>query len=253
LLIVAYGQTSLQLGFIQNVYSFVSTCTGILVGLAVMKVRRLKPFICAGAILFMVAFGLLVRYRGSVDGSTHELAGYIGAEVVLGVGAGCFSYPTQAAVQARTKHERVAVVTGLYLAAFRVGSAIGSAISGAVWTQRMLPTLNRFIADPDIALSFYTTPLTVYSLYPIGSDVRTGAIEAYREVARILSIIGICLSALIIVWAFLLRDPKLGNTQSLENAEELERAGSQASSVDTFEKEKYDYYPWYKRIWFKFA
>jgi SIT family siderophore-iron:H+ symporter-like MFS transporter len=196
----------------------------------------------------MVAFGLLVRYRGSVDGSTHELAGYIGAEVVLGVGAGFFSYPTQAAVQARTKHERVAVVTGLYLASFRVGNAIGSAISGAVWTQRMLPTLNKYIADPTIALSFYSQPLTVVNQYPLGSDVRTGAIEAYREVARILSIIGICLSALIIVWAFLLRDPKLGNTQSLDNAEEEEQA-----SVSEFEKEKYDYYPWYKRIWYKLA
>lgn len=245
-LIVAFDQTTRNTAFIQNVYSFVSTCTGILVGVAVMRVRRLKAFICFGAVLFMVAFGLLVRFRGSASASTKELAGYIAAEVVLGIGAGFFSYPTQAAVQARTKHERVAVVTGLYLASFRVGNAIGSAISGAVWTQRMLPTLTRYISDPTVASAFYAAPLTVVGQYPIGTPERTGAIEAYREVAKILSIIGICLSALIIVWALLLRDPKLGNTQSLEHAEE--------ESINSVEKEEdYSGLPAWKRFWKKLA
>ena len=245
-LIVAFDQTTRNTAFIQNVYSFVSTCTGILVGVAVMRVRRLKAFICFGAVLFMVAFGLLVRFRGSASASTKELAGYIAAEVVLGIGAGFFSYPTQAAVQARTKHERVAVVTGLYLASFRVGNAIGSAISGAVWTQRMLPTLTRYISDPTVASAFYAAPLKVVGQYPIGTPERTGAIEAYREVAKILSIIGICLSALIIVWALLLRDPKLGNTQSLEHAEE--------ESINSVEKEEdYSGLPAWKRFWKKLA
>lgn len=52
----------------------------------------------------MLGFGLLVRYRGNANGG--ELAGYIAAEVLLGIGAGMFTYPTQAAVQARSKHER---------------------------------------------------------------------------------------------------------------------------------------------------
>ena len=81
--------------------------------------------------------------------------------------------------------------------------------------------------------------------YPIGTPERTGAIEAYREVAKILSIIGICLSALIIVWAFLLRDPKLGNTQSLDNAEE--------ESINSVEKEEHERMPAWKRFWSKLA
>jgi SIT family siderophore-iron:H+ symporter-like MFS transporter len=90
-----------------------------------MRVRRLKPFIVAGCCLFAVAFGLLIRYRGSA--ASGEVSGVIGAQVVLGIGesmrywkrdqsnqsltrvcsaGGLFSYPTQASVQARTKHER---------------------------------------------------------------------------------------------------------------------------------------------------
>lgn len=219
LLIIGFDQTTRNTGFIQNIYSFVSTFTGILCGFLVMRFRRVKIFICFGSVMFMVSFGLLVRYRGSVTAASHELAGYVGAELLLGIGAGFFSYPTQAAVQARTRHEHVAVVTGLYLAAYRVGSAVGNAIAGAVWTQRMPATLADNIANVTVASGFYLDPLTYVLAYPLGTPERTGAITAYGDVARILSIIGICLSALIIVWALLLKNDLMGDTQSREDAE----------------------------------
>lgn len=245
LLIVGFDQTTRNTGFIQNIYSFVSTFTGILCGFLVMRYRRVKPFICFGAVMFMVAFGLLVRYRGSVTAASHELAGYIGAELVLGIGAGFFSYPTQAAVQARTKHEHVAVVTGLYLASYRVGSAVGNAIAGAVWTQRMPITLANNIADPVVAAGFYATPLTYVLQFPLGTPERTGAINAYGEVARILSIVGICLSALIIVWAFLLKDDIMGDSQSREDAE----VESVDDSVNEEKQEAMRAAPWWKKAW----
>ena len=53
----------------------------------------------------MVAFGLLIRFRGGGSSSSH--AAIVGAQVVLGIGAGFFSYPTQASIQACSSHERV--------------------------------------------------------------------------------------------------------------------------------------------------
>lgn len=49
----------------------------------VYRVRRLKPFIVAGVLLFVVAFGLLIRYRG---GSMASHSGIIGAQILLGIG-----------------------------------------------------------------------------------------------------------------------------------------------------------------------
>lgn len=234
-LIIAFNQTPRNTAFIQNTYSFTSTVIGITTGLVVVRFRRLKPFIVAGVCIFMIGFGLLVRFRGNADGG--ELAGYIAAEILLGIGAGMFTYPTQAAVQAQTKHERMAVVTGLYLASFRVGNAIGSAISGAVWTQRMLPTLTSQIGNATIAANFYGNPYATVLQYPYGTPERTGAIEAYREVQRILAIIGLCLCVPLILFALLLRDPKLGKEQSLANAEmnDEEKAGQQRA---------YKWYSW---------
>jgi len=76
-------------------------------GLVVMKVRRLKAFIIFGSLTYTVAFGLLIRYRGGHN--TSQVSGVIGAEVLLGLGAGFFTYPAIASVQARTKHKSESV------------------------------------------------------------------------------------------------------------------------------------------------
>lgn len=66
-----------------NVYSFVSTLVGLTLGLVARYLRRVKWLIVIGACLFVVAFGLLIRFRGGH--STSDFAGIIAAEVVLGI------------------------------------------------------------------------------------------------------------------------------------------------------------------------
>lgn len=77
---------------VQNIYSFTSVVIGVCLGFIIRKVRRLKWFIVAGTLLFVLAFGLLIRYRGGY--SVSDFAGLVGAEVVLGI-AGKFykQYP----------------------------------------------------------------------------------------------------------------------------------------------------------------
>lgn len=69
---------------ITSLYSFVSVITGVILGFIVIRVRQLKPFIVAGTVLFTVAFGILIHYRGGASGSSHS--GVIGAQVLLGIG-----------------------------------------------------------------------------------------------------------------------------------------------------------------------
>src|SRR5690606_25854053 len=108
------------------------------------KVRRLKIFIVIGTCLFMVAFGLLIRYRG--DANTSSRAGVIGAQVLLGIAGGMFPYPAQASLQTALKHEHLAVMTGVYLATYNLGSAFGTSVSGAIWTQVLPGQLNERFA-----------------------------------------------------------------------------------------------------------
>lgn len=84
MLYVSFDESILSATRITSLYSFVSVITGVVLGLIVMKVRQLKPFIVAGTMLFMVAFGILIYFRGGVASSSHS--GVIGAQVLLGIG-----------------------------------------------------------------------------------------------------------------------------------------------------------------------
>ncbi|KAF5496474.1 Siderophore iron transporter 1 [Colletotrichum fructicola] len=214
--IVAFDFSIASATRITSLYSFCSVITGFILGFIVFKVRRLKYFIIAGTMLFMVAFGLLIHYRGSPSGQS----GVIGAQVLLGIAGGMFPYPAQASLQASLKHEHLAIMTGLYLATYNIGSAFGNTISGAIWTQVLPGVLEDKLAplgNTTLAELTYGSPFSVVVEYPVGTPERTAIIDAYQSVQRLLTITGICLTVPLICFAFLLRNPKLNDEQTLAN------------------------------------
>lgn len=219
-LIVAFDFSILGATRILSLYSFCSVLVGFILGAVVYRIRRLKGFIIAGTILFLVAFGLLIHYRGSPTSSGQS--GVIGAQVVLGFAGGLFPYPAQASIQAATQHEHLAVITGLFLACYNVGSALGNTVSGAIWTQ-VLPNqleknLNGF-GNSTLARATYASPFVVAASYPVGTDIRAGIINAYQYTQRLLCITGICLCVPLIAFSLCLRDPRLPDEQSRPEAE----------------------------------
>lgn len=215
-LFVAFGESVESSTRISSLYSFVSVLSGTGLGLIVFYVRRLKGFIVFGTCLFMVAFGILIRFRGGSDGKS----GIIGAEVLLGFAGGLFPYPTQANIQSATKHEHLAVITGIFLAAYNIGSAIGGAIAGAIWSQVLPGKLEAALGNATLATSVYGDPITFAEDYAWDTPERQAAVGAYRSTQRLLCITGICLCIPLIAFSLVLRDPKLGKEQSLPNAEE---------------------------------
>lgn len=227
---VAFDESIKSATRIQNLYSFVAVLTGFFLGFVVLKVRQFKPFILAGVTLFLVAFGLLIRYRGSPSSSSHS--GIIGAQVLLGFAGGLFTYPTQASIQVATQHEHLAVVTGIFLAFYNIGSALGGSVSGAIWTQVLPKKLENNLAgfgNATLATAVYGNPFGFILEYPVGTPERSAVIDAYQSAQRLLCITGICLTVPLIVFAAFLRNPRLGNTQSLPEAE----GGKDASTVST--------------------
>lgn len=80
---------------------------GVILGLIVTKVRRLKGFIVTGCCLFATAFGILIRFRSR---TSVQVGGVIAADIILGIGGGMFSYPRLVSVQSRIKHARVSTL-----------------------------------------------------------------------------------------------------------------------------------------------
>jgi SIT family siderophore-iron:H+ symporter-like MFS transporter len=122
----------------------------------------------------------------------------------------------------------VAIVTGIYLATYNIGSAFGNTVSGAMW-QNIIPSeLTRQTGNSSLAATVYADPFTFALSFPVGTPERDAVVQAYRHVQRLLCIAGICLSILLVGFSLAIRNPKLGKEQSLEHAE----------SMDTVDKEK---------------
>jgi SIT family siderophore-iron:H+ symporter-like MFS transporter len=67
---------------------------------------------------------------------------------------------------------------------------------------------------------WYASPLDLLATHPPGDPDRDAAIEVYQYVQRLLCITGICLSAVLIFFACVIRNPRLTDEQSLPDAEE---------------------------------
>lgn len=111
-------------------------------------------------------------------------------------------------------------MTGLFLACYNVGSALGDAIAGAIWSQVLPGELSTRIGNAAIAGNAYGDPYTFAASYAMNTSERQGAVEAYKYVQRLLCIAGICLTVPLIAFALCMRNPKLNEEQSFADAEE---------------------------------
>ena len=218
-LIVAFDFSVTAATRIATLFMFTSFLVGPICGILVYRVRRLKYFIIVGTVLFLIGFGLLIRYRSGSSSSDH--AGVIAAEVILGIGGGMTPYASLASMQASLKHENLGVMTGLFLAFHSIGNAFGTSVAGAIWTQLLPSRLATNLGDVSRAMQVYGNPFRVVAQFPVGTDVRTAIIDSYQHVQRYLCITGLCLSLPLIGFAFCLRNPVLGRDQSLVEKREV--------------------------------
>lgn len=225
-LVVGMNQSINSATRITNIGSFVSVIVGPLVGLVITRVRRTKGFIMFGVATWLIAMGLLVKYRGSNDGLTFRSSvdGVIGANALMGFGTGFFTYTNQVSIASCTSHEYMAVVVSISLSSYNIGSALGSSLSGAVWTNLLYKKIRtEYLAaglTEDLAKTAYSSPFEFILDYPWGSLERIQLVKAYAEIQKILCIIGLCLVVPMLAATFFLRDHKLPNQQSLELEEE---------------------------------
>jgi SIT family siderophore-iron:H+ symporter-like MFS transporter len=112
LLVVAFGQSVEAATRISKLANFSMVISGLILGLVMHRFRHTKPFTIFGAAMYVLAFGLLYRFRGGHSAS--ELGGLIGAEIVLGIGMGVAQNSAQCALQAVCKHEHVAIISAMF-------------------------------------------------------------------------------------------------------------------------------------------
>ena len=205
---------------ILSFFSFFGVLSGVLIGLIIYKIRRLKWIIVTGTVIFMLAFIMLIFYPGGATATSQH--GLVGAQVLLGLAGGLFAYPTQASIQASAKREHVAIITGLYLSFYNMGAALGNCLAGLIWTTTLLPTLKARLAfqpDDGLAESIYENPFKTIKGYPVGTEIRDAIITSYSDVQKGLCIAGLGICLPMIMFALMLRNPRLGEGEVQEDVD----------------------------------
>lgn len=209
-LIVAVGESKKSATVIFGLTAFVSALVAIPLGLIVVYVRRLKGFIILGTFIWMVAFGVMIKYRGGLSSRSGIIAG----ECLIGLGTTFFRYPVSISMQACTNHEHMATVIALGYITYFIGSAVGSAVASAIWSHNMYSQLVKNIGNEKIATLAYQNPMKFILSYTMETTERAGVVESYRYVQRILMIVCVCLCVPLIFFTFFLRDRELGDDQA---------------------------------------
>lgn len=154
----------------------------------------------------MMGIGLMLRYRNS-DASTVQV---VWAQIIVGVGGGMTNVPAQLGVQASSLHQEVGAATALFLTIVSIGGAVGSAISGAVWSYNIQHKLMTYLpenAKGDLKEIFGSAVHA--QTYAMGTPERIAIIRAYDETMNILIIIAICVCIPMLPMGLLMKNYKL--------------------------------------------
>lgn len=118
---------------------------------------------------------------------------------------------------------------------YNIGSALGNSVSGAIWTQILVPTLLKNLSVPynniTIVEGIFASPFEYASNYTIGTPLRDGMVNSYRHIQKLLTITGICLCLPLVFFSLVIRDPTLGGEQSRPDAEQA-NPGADRNRVD---------------------
>ena len=203
---VVQNESITAAGHIVQTFAFTSTVTAICISVVIKYTRHYKYYITAGACIYLMGIGLMIRYR-SLGNSTSQI---VGTQIAVGIGGGMLNVPAQLGVQAAVSHSDVAGATAIFLTVLELGGAVGNAISGAVWTANVPVKLAKYLppgAQSDATLIFGN--LTIAKSYVAGSPERLAIDRSYQETMDILLIIAACLAAPLILLSLLMKNYKL--------------------------------------------
>ena len=203
---VVQGLSVTAAGHVTQVFSFTSTVASICVGVIIKYTHHYKYFVTVGSAIYILGLGIMIRYR--TQGST--VAQIVGTQIAVGIGGGMLNVPAQLGVQASASHQEVAAATAIFLTILEIGGAVGSAISGAIWTANIPSKLARYLPPESQAdaTAIFSSLVTAQS-YPMGSPTRDAINRAYQETMNILLIVAVCVAIPLLPLSLVMKNYKL--------------------------------------------
>ncbi|KAJ5784825.1 uncharacterized protein N7503_010037 [Penicillium pulvis] len=164
--------------------------------------KRYKWVTVSGYALNLLGLGLSYKY---INGHDH-LGALVVSQLILGFGQGIIN-TMQLGMQAAVNQDDMAAVTALFTASLGVGSAIGGAVAGGVWTAILPRRLREYLPSDALAdLAEIEGSIEVAAGYPWGSPTRNAINHSYTSTFRLMLLIALILEVFALGSALLIQD-----------------------------------------------
>ncbi|KAH0548562.1 hypothetical protein GP486_007894 [Trichoglossum hirsutum] len=211
-MMVVQNQSVAAAGHVTQTFSFSATVASVAISFAIKYAKHYKYFVVGGSCIYLASIGLMIGYRA--EGRRSTIGKIVGTQVVFGIGGGMLNVPAQLGVQASVKHRDVAAATALFLTISNLGGAVGSAISGAIWTANIPAKLELYLpaASKEDAGKIFGSIITALS-YPVGSPERSAINRAYQETMDKLLLAAICVCVPLVLLSLTMRNYNLSQEE----------------------------------------
>ncbi|RJE23316.1 transporter [Aspergillus sclerotialis] len=203
---VVYGQSITTAGYINSIFDVVSGVWLFGVGFLTRRTSRFRWLLFCAVPLYILGVGLMIYFR-----KPNWPVGYtIMCQVFIAFAGGTMIICQQVAVMAASDHNNVAGALAFLGVFGSMGGAVGSSISGAIWTHTLPDALKRLLPESAKAdwQKIYES-LDVQLSYPRGTMARHAISLAYAVAQSKMLIAGTAIMALSLVWMFVIKDIRL--------------------------------------------
>ncbi|KAL4873347.1 hypothetical protein BDV12DRAFT_100707 [Aspergillus spectabilis] len=208
---VVYNTSLTQAGYISAIFDLMDPIWLIGCGYLIRVTGRFKWILMWAVPLYLLASGLMIYFRTP----GHSVGYMCMCQIFLAVGGGTMILIEQVAVLAASSHEEYAAMLALLSTFGNIGGAVGSSVSGAIWTNTLPQKLREYLpAETQDSWSDIYESLDVQLSYPVGSATRIAIQNAYADSQRYMMIAGTAVMALSIGWVLMMRNIKIkGNEE----------------------------------------
>ncbi|CAK7270489.1 hypothetical protein SEPCBS119000_004117 [Sporothrix epigloea] len=210
--IIAQNLTVVQatdLSYINSVFTFFS---GMAFGLIMWKTRTYKWWLILGLVIRIVGYGIMFRIR-----TQHPtLAELIVVQILQGFGDGIVQIGGYIVATINVPHKETAQAVALIVTIGMLGSSVGNAIGGAIYTSTFPNELRHYLGDlatPELVSDIFNS---IDSNVPAwGTVARTGIANAYNQVTSYFFIAAMVIIAPGFLIVYFLPNQKLNDQQNL--------------------------------------
>ncbi|KAK1144668.1 hypothetical protein N8T08_004972 [Aspergillus melleus] len=209
---VVYNTSLTKAGYIAAIFDFMDPIWLILCGFCIRWTGRFKWLLWIAVPLYILASGLMIYFRAP----GHNIGYMCMCQIFLAVGGGTLILIEQVSVLAASSHEDYAAMLALLSTFGNIGGAVGSSISGAIWTNTLPVKLREYLPDnvKDQWETIYED-LEEQLKYEVGSPARIAIQNAYAFAQRNMMIAGTAIMGLAIIAVAIMRNIKVQNNKDL--------------------------------------